>query len=446
MNSRRATYAAMAKQFIVDEEHSEQCRVSGTHGHPVTSSPWIESVIRHQLDSASQFLGALQATAVGLESSHHFEGLCRRCEANVDALRIGGQAVIRIVQAVTEVDGELASVVALLLAEAEIDQPATSEQAVSLLRHESPEIRQAAWRGLRLASCRHTELHLRAILRRSKWDFAPAAGLDILAFHRLPVHAEIGEPPNEDGDEIAWLLAEAGGRLCGAWNAAHLNQFLRHSSARVREATLRASARCGLPELPAYCREATLSSAPHEAIEFLGVVGSQEDLSCLRQVAEGSTDAVAAKASVNALGRLGLPSAGPCLLKCLSRPDLADYVATAFERITGIPAPRGPALPPPSHMTEDELDFWTPPQPVDVDALRTIWHPALSRLDPSKRWQMGLNVSDDPLGPVFDQLPPAVRYDVYLRERALRHDATPDWELETWWQHQRNPRWGWAPQ
>jgi len=122
------------------------------------------------------------------------------------------------------------------------------------------------------------------------------------------VPAELGEPPDEEGDEIAWLLAEAGGRMRGAWKATHLKQFLGHASPRVREAALRASARCGLPELPGFCREATVNSAPLEAIEFLGVVGSPEDLSCLQRAAQISTDPAAAKAALNGLGRLGLPA------------------------------------------------------------------------------------------------------------------------------------------
>ena len=41
-------------------------------------------------------------------------------------------------------------------------------------------------------------------------------------------------------------------------------------------------------------------------------------------------------------------------------------------------------------------------------------------------------------GPLFDQLPLAIRYDIYLRERALT-PGTPDWELETWTWKQTNP-------
>ena len=71
--------------------------------------------------------------------------------------------------------------------------------------------------------------------------------------------------------------------------------------------------------------------------------------------------------------------------------------------------------------------------------VRDWWKANAARFDPAKRYQTGLNVSDDPLGPVFDQLPLGSRYDVFLRERALT-PGTPDWELEMRWTwKQRNP-------
>jgi len=60
-------------------------------------------------------------------------------------------------------------------------------------------------------------------------------------------------------------------------------------------------------------------------------------------------------------------------------------------------------------------------------------------LRPARRYQAGLDVTDDPLGPVFEQLPLTVGYDIYLRERALT-PGTPDWELETWAWRQKDPR------
>ncbi len=455
----------------------------------------LENVEREHFANASQFLGAIRIAPFQLQTCELFEGLCRRCESDLDALRIVGDQAVKIGQAALEDDGEVASLVALLLAECECDQPGTSEQSLALLSHESPEIRQAAGWGLRLASFRHVEPHLRALLGKPRWDFASAAALDILAFHRLPVQAELGAPRDVEGDEIAWLLAEAGGRMRGAWKATHLKQFLGHASPRVREAALRASARCGLPELPAFCREATLNSAPLEAIEFLGVVGFPEDLSRLQRAAQSAAAALqpergsssrssrgneaqtssespgqvrdqslltsaatvsqvgsgpqspsgqetraleVGKAALNGLGRLGLPAAVPFLLEFLSHPELADSAAAAIERITGQEVPRGAPPEPPPGLTEDELDLWEPKPPVDAPRARDWWRASAAHFDPAKRYQTGLCVSDTPLGPVFDQLPLAIRYDVYLRERALT-PGTPDWELETWTWRQRNP-------
>jgi hypothetical protein len=336
-----------------------------------------------------------------------------------------------------EDDCGVASVVALLMAECESDQPSGSEDAVVLLRHKSPEIRQAAWCGLRLASTKHIEPHLRALLGQPNWNFASAAALDILAFHRLPVQIELGAPPDEEGDEIAWLLAEAGGRMRGAWNATHLKQFLGHAFPRVREAALRASARCGLPELPAFCREAAgrMGAGDLEAIEYLGVVGEMSDLDLLWGAA---WNPVTAKAALRGLGRLGLRRGVRYLMEFLSDPELAQCAATAIKRITGQDVPRGPMPEPPPELTEDELDLWEPEAPPDVDAMYGWWQVNAERFDRNKRWQWGLCVSDDPLGEVFDQLPLAIRYDVYLRERALT-PGTPDWELETWTWRQKNP-------
>ena len=221
----------------------------------------------------------------------------------------------------------------------------------------------------------------------------------------------------------------------GVWNARLLERFIGHDSSRVREAALRASARSGLRELRAFCREATDRGGVVEAVDFLGVVGSIDDLARLRRAVANPR---LAKAAVGGLGRLGLASGVPVLLDCLSTPDLTEAAAAAIQRITGLEVPRGALPEPPPELTEDELDFWEPVAPVDVTATRKWWRANASRFDPEKRWQFGLCVSDVPLGPVFDQLPLCVRYDVYLRERALT-PGTPDWELETWSWKQKNP-------
>jgi len=365
-----------------------------------------------------------------------FARWCRQCEANLDGLRIAEAAGIEIGRAAMEDDPEAAGVVALLLAESRCDQPAASEEAISLLRQDSPDIRHSAWWGLRLADPRQVEAHLRPLLDAPGWSFPSAAALDILAFHRLPVGVEPGEPPDEQEEEIAWLLAEAGGRIPGAWDATRLTRSLGHSSARVREAALHAAARCGLSELRVLCREATVRSAPLEAVEFLGVVGSAEDLARLERSAGSPSTAAAALAG---LGRLGLPAAVPALLEFLDNPELADCAAAAIERIVGQAVPRGPEPEPPPDLGEEELDLWEPHPPVDTQRARGWWKENASRFDPARRYQAGLDVTDDPLGPVFEQLPLTVGYDIYLRERALT-PGTPDWELETWAWRQKDPR------
>ncbi len=195
------------------------------------------------------------------------------------------------------------------------------------------------------------------------------------------------------------------------------------------------SARSGLAELAEFCREATRKAYPNEAIEFLGIVGSAHDLPDLQRAATNLTTSTAA---LNGLGRLGLTAAVPFLLEHLSDSELADCAAAAIERITGQEVLRGPSPEPPPQLTEDERDLWEPKPPVDVPRAREWWNANAARFDPAKRYQAGLCVSDDPLGPVFDQLPLAFRYDVYLRERALT-PGTPDWELETWPWKQKCP-------
>jgi hypothetical protein len=397
----------------------------------------VDTVILQHVADASHLLAALRTASFQQRSYDFFERLCHRCEANLDALRIAGEKAIAFGRSELAEDAELAGVLALLLAESEHGQPAASEQAAHLLRNGSQEIRQAAWWGLRLSKCQHIERHLRALVRGPRWDFASAAALDILAFHRLPLRTELKGPLDGESEEMAWLLAEAGGRIPGAWTGDHLKRFLAHASPRVREAALRASARCALPELPALCREAAARMDPRklEAIEFLGVVGSPEDLSLLQRTAANSLTATAALA---ALGRLALPAGVPILLEFLNESVTAECAAAAMERVTGQQAPRGASPDPPPGWTEDELDLWEPKPPIDVAGANDWWKSNAARFDPNKRWQTRLCVSDDPLGSVFDQLPLGTRNDVYLRQRALV-PGTPDWELETWSWKQKNP-------
>lgn len=374
------------------------------------------------------------------DGRHSLAILWDRCEAHLDALRIAGDEGIAIGHATMDDDPEIASVVALLLAEAETGQPESAKRAVELLHHKSPEICHAAWWGLRLAKPQDIEPHLRELMAEGEWTFASAAALDVLAFHRKATEWKVEALPEEAGDDIAWFLAEAGGRIPGVWEERHLAMFLGHESPRVREAALRAAARSGQAGLPRMCREAAERMKPtdSEAISFLGVVGDIGDKDRLIEAVRWADDAGIALAALDGLGRLGLVEAIPFLLETLARPELAGRAAAAIERITGAEVPKGPPPEPPAGLTEDELDFWEPEAPVDAHAAVSWWQTLSPKFDSGKRHEAGLCVSDDPLGPVLDELPLAFRYDVYLRERALSPGA-PDWELETWIWNERKP-------
>lgn len=395
--------------------------------------------VRQHLEEAGQCLDSLRQAPFQDVSGAAADGWCHRAEANLDGLRIAGKPAISTGLSAIDDEQEFASVVALLLAEFEFDQPITAGRAVNLLHHKSPQVRNAAWWGLRLANPRHVTTPLRALLDEPEEDFASAAAVDILAFHRVPVGIEIGRVPEEDGDEIAWLLAEAGGRMrTGAWTAAHMREFLGHVSPRVRAAALRASARCALPDLLATCREAAFHSEPREAIAFLGVVGSQEDRLLLQRVAISSIDRATAEAAVSGLGRLGLADAVPFLLECVDRAELADSASAAIQRIIGKAVPPSGASGARPGLPDSGADHGDP-NPAVANAERSAWWRANgANFGTAKRYQMGICVSDDPLGLVFDQLPLSIRYDIYLRERALS-PRTPDWELETWTWRQRAP-------
>ena len=396
----------------------------------------IPRVVAEHAANATELLYAVRFAAASGRGRDVFDELCARCEAHLDALRIAGpDALDRLRAAVGEEDDEAAAVLALLLAESEPDGLAVHDELLTLLTHTRWPVREAAWGGLRLTAPDHLASHLRPLVDRPMWDFAAAAAADALAFHRIAFVA--GRKPLQPGEEesVTWLLAEACGRVQSGWSALRLPELLAHPSPRVRAAALRASARAGYRPLLAACRAAADTCGDPEHIEFLGVVGTAEDVPRLQRAAATPDTATAA---LRALGRLGVPAAMPSLLYFLDVPAVAEDAAAAITRLTGLVLPRGAPVSPPADMGEDERDLWEAVAPVEVAGARSWWAEVAERFDPARRWQAGVCVSDDPLGPAFDQIPLAAREDVYLRERA-RDRRVPDWELDTWSWRQRDP-------
>ena len=206
-----------------------------------------------------------------------------------------------------------------------------------------------------------------------------------------------------------------------------------------QKAFWKAMARSGHPQVVHSCRQRCAEQQPcHDAIRFLGVIADPHDFSLLRKLATHEGTAVAA---LEAMGNCGATELIPNILAALNIPLTADAAARSLERISGRMVPRSDPPPPPDHLTEDELDFWSHPGDPIPEAAHQWWKQNHYYFEAGKRYQAGRCVSDEPLGPVFDELPDEIRYDVYLRERALRFNQTPDWELETWPRHQRNLGW-----
>jgi len=391
----------------------------------------IPSMVATHALGAAQSMTTLRGLVAARQPMATYERECQRCEAHLDGLRVATDACSLLESLISD-DAELAAPLALLFAEG---PPASANLAVGMLSNPSIEIFRAAFHGLRLANITQIKDSLSEKASLPYQELVSLAAWDILAFHRIPVRGALTDLPKDDHGMLAWLSAEAGGRTPGCWRRLHHQKYSRHPSPHVRQAALRASARSGLRELVADCRDAAASAGSLEAIAFLGVLGSEEDIGRLKRSAEDSTTA---QAALLGMGRLGFPEAIPFLLERLSDPDLAESGSAAIQRITGQPVSRGPEPSPPENLSEEELDLWAPTAPVDASGVAAWWKQNSARFARGKRYQAGLCVSDAPLGDVFDQLPLDARYDVYLRERALT-PGTPDWELETWPWKQRNP-------
>ena len=240
------------------------------------------------------------------------------------------------------------------------------------------------------------------------------------------------------------MFAAGRSKLC--WGAHDPERFTGSPIAlQIRRAAWRASARRGLAELLPFCRD-VVGTGDATALEFLGVIGSPEDLPLFVRAVDNSQNA---QAAVDGLGKLAPIAAIPFLIETLEDTKLAESAASAIERITGTTVMRGEVPDgPPAGLTEDELDIWEARGPIDVDATRQWWRSDAHRFEAGNRWQAGLNVSRDTLrDEIFERLPLRLRYDSFLRERALRPATTPDWELETWLPMQKDPgsHWRVAP-
>ena len=103
----------------------------------INTKSCFNKIIYEHLTTASQSLNDLYAAASLQESGEYYEYLGICSEANLDGLRIAEYEAFNLVRSHIDDDDDVASVATLLFAELEINQPAASAEAVSLLHHES---------------------------------------------------------------------------------------------------------------------------------------------------------------------------------------------------------------------------------------------------------------------------------------------------------------------
>jgi uncharacterized protein (TIGR02270 family) len=358
-----------------------------------------------------------------------------RIAAELDGLMIAGDESIALAEEVVREPQSEEEVAAATLVSFELQATTLYPYIWNLLCGKNPDLRNGARCGLRLSNIKPA-VHELLRMARDAEPTAQIAIFDVLSFHRIQVTVDFQQLLKVDDPEVRCLLLGCLGR---SKNASLVARFSQDTDPKIKKAFWKAMARSGHPDVVKACRRSCVQEQPcHDAIRFLGVIGSSRDFNLLLQLSNHEATAVPA---MEAMGILGATELIPSIIKALGNPVTSQAAAVALERISGRGVPRNDPPPPPDHLTEDELDFWFHPGDPIPEAAETWWKQNHYYFETGKRYQAGQCVSDDPLGPVFDELPDEIRMDIYLRQRALDSANTPDWELETWPRYHKNPAW-----
>lgn len=379
-------------------------------------------------EAATWFMFQLRGRLPAFEQRESSVQLAGRCRGALDTLLIAPTDGLLACDRLLGEEPYAAAPLALVAVEA--GGPAAESSLLRVLAASDPDIFDSAIHGLCLASA--TCLSDRVASEHPLADFV------MRAFHRTASAAQLANVVSIAAARMAGRrhLIAAAGRVGGSVAANLAREGCHDESPEVRQASLRAAARMGCPRLLDLCRARTSDKCDPEAVHMLGVIGGDEDADTLRTyVARG----LQPESAVTSLGRLGRPEDVPLLLDLLEAPPFAEPAAHALRRMFAIEIPRGLPRQPPPGLSEEELDVWDTTGPVEAEILRAWWTSVRHRYDLGTRYQWNTPISSDPLGPAFDSLPTCVQHDLYLRERFLQHDSTPDWELETWPWRRRSP-------
>lgn len=346
-----------------------------------------------------------------------------RCEAHLDALRLGELHAVNLALDQLSGAGWAASAAAtIVLREAQLT--ASNNQILQTIEADDPEdllgIRSALRQGpvLDLAEWLHGTADRSA-------DGCPdrlAAVFDVLSFHRMERN-DFDCLLTEPSPAEHWVTSLDALRRVQRFNPTHLEGAMGHADPSVRTAALRAAAEVGLESTPEHCRR--LSSGANvdpAAVTFLGVVGEPQDADLLAQLISRGTEPAAA---VDALGRLGAIGSIPLLLDLMPDPDLGNAAAKAYARITGSAVFEGDW----TVQLDEEGELVESQDQAEAEAAAKDWSARKSMMEGATCWQLGAPRSAR-LPRYFDSLPLAMRLDTYLHARMYARGTTPSLELE----------------
>jgi uncharacterized protein (TIGR02270 family) len=361
-----------------------------------------------------------------------------RAEAFLDGLRIEGRESVELATSRLVAAEDADEVAAAALVILDCGEREDAKLLLEKLAEGELETCFAIGRGLRLALIGKILDDLQRLMDHST-AITRAAIADVLSFHRSKIAIDLGDLARHDEPMVRRYAAESAGRTRDSSHQAFVRNLIADPIPTVRRSALCAAARLSLQGLGDICRTRAVADNPcRESIEFFAVCGTESDARLLVQLTKNEKTSLAA---VKSMGGVGAPVLILYLIELMADPVLGDAAAQSLERIAFYSVPRGDPPQPPPDATEEELDFWNPPSPPIPELAKAWWHENKSLFSNGRRYQAGVCISENPLGEHFDQLPDEVRYDLYMRERALGNLSVPDWELETWPQHERNPSW-----
>lgn len=345
-----------------------------------------------------------------------------RCEAHLDGLRIGAEHSVTIARPFLAGEETGAATAAGLIFLA-MESPELAGEVLDTIVSAKDEVRTGVRIALRHSSVRLVtdRLYAFAIDRDAKLRVLAA---DVLAFHGLKPPPELEELFAHEEAQIRRLAYGAAGRMNGVLTVRHVEDAVRSDDPQLRRIALEAAARAGLSEVLAICRKAAQGARPvAEAVRFLGVIGTGEDLPAIRRALREPPLAMAA---IEALGALGDSAGVPLLLEAMASAELAERAAAAFARITGITDVQ--LEKPVGTSARDEEDDET--SLIDAVRASSAWERAKRSFTPNRRWQQGKDIASIGLAAAMATVSLQSRRDLYLAARVNGESPTSHVELE----------------